>query len=139
MKQSEILYRLGKIVVEHAPLFIMPPPANACWVDGDKCPYGLPNGRFQDRPIQICHLGGCKKLVVVKEMADEYIESELADRTDVAIDAMIEKEQVDLSSELRVIAKEDVEEELEAKILELIADFLERNDHDKKIIRVNDI
>lgn len=114
---------------------------DTCWLDGNKCPYGFPNGRFQDRPTQICHLGdgGCEKLVAVKEMADEYNESELQERVDAAKDAMIEKGQVSLSSELRVIAEGEFVGELGEKILKLVADMIEDHDCDKKIIRVDDI
>ena len=37
---------------------------NTCWLDGGTCPYGIPNGKFEDRPRGDCHMnvGGCSKL-----------------------------------------------------------------------------
>ncbi len=55
----ELLLRSGETVVS----------SNACWLDHQPCPYGLPGGKFEDRPINFCFinenilgLGGCQKL-----------------------------------------------------------------------------
>jgi len=33
-----------------------------CWLDGDQCPYGHPNGMFTERPKSFCKYGGCSKI-----------------------------------------------------------------------------
>lgn len=94
------------------------PPEDACWVDGDKCPFGFPRGRFLDRPTSFCHLeeGGCKRLQVVGiELQCQESEKSLRSR--------IEKETVTLTSELTVIA-ENLAEGPEQEVLELAADII---------------
>ncbi|MBI2669624.1 MAG: hypothetical protein HYX20_00535 [Candidatus Yanofskybacteria bacterium] len=132
MDQNEILERLKSIVIEHEPP--PEPAADTCWVDSDRCPYGFPNGRFQDRPEQICHLGGCKRLTVVFEN-DGFIGNYVSD----ALACIVEKNQVDLSSELRVIAEDKLGDELKQQILKLAAEIIRDSKQDKKIVRVDDI
>jgi len=33
-----------------------------CWLDGDRCPYGHPNGMFTERPRSFCKYGACSKI-----------------------------------------------------------------------------
>ncbi len=34
----------------------------ACWLDGDQCPYGSPEGMFKNRPTTFCQYGVCRKI-----------------------------------------------------------------------------
>lgn len=147
MEQNKILERLKSIVTEYEPppepimlASVLPPPADACWVDGNRCPYGFPNGRFQDRPIHICHLGGCNRLNTLEEDVYNFWRSYSVNEIDDKLETKLEKEQVSLSSELRMIAEERFECGLpEIQILELAADIIDGKPYDKKIIRVDDI
>ncbi len=143
MKQDEILERLKDIITTHIPE-IMPPKVNTCWLDGNICPYGLPNGRFQDRPLQICHLGlgACPKLQtqedVFADLMGSYVEEEVKKR----INDTCQTNKITLSSELRVIAEQydDDDKSLEQQTLKLAADIIEGNSHlNTEIIRTEDI
>ena len=141
MEQEEILKRLGEIVTKHTPLLIAPASNTCtCWFDGDKCPYGFPNGRFRDRPEQICHLGngGCYRLTTLKENVDDFFGDSYEEQASEKLDNAVEKNKVSLSSELKVIAEECEDESPEQQMLELAADII-RNQHDKDILRIADI
>lgn len=104
------------------------------------CPYGFPNGKFQDRPEQICHLGagGCNRLITLEENLENFV-GDYEDYVDPKLDNAVNKNKVSLSSELEMIAKEQCEgESPEQQVLKLAANII-KEQYDKDIVRVNDI
>lgn len=79
------------------------PPPEACWLNGEKCPYGQPNGQFDQRPESFCHLGdnGCGKL-----------RGHLQDLRGFLMREVINQEAVSLAGELEEIV-EDTDSPLE--------------------------
>lgn len=142
MDQNELVKQLRSIVEKHARVSVPPPPTAAtCWLDGDNCPYGIPNGRFQDRPLQICHLreGGCQKLKYQEEVFVELLGDYVEDEVKRIIEETCETNKVTLSSELKVIAEDCDEESPEQQTLKLAADILEGQPYNTEIMRVDDI
>lgn len=130
---------LRDILKQHAPDKLYDIKQDACWLDHRACPYGLPNGRFQDRPQHFCHLGnhGCPRLGDLKETADVFMSNVLQGR----IEEAVEKESVTLASEVEVVAEDEkVTDALERATLLLAAKIISSHSHlNKKIIRVDDI
>lgn len=137
----ETIERLIQIIKQNAPeiLTIVVPPAT-CWLDGDRCPYGSPNGRFNDRPRSFCVVPtkpgtGCYKLLdfvcELDQMSNRHIESE----TEKQIDEWIDENNVTLSSELRTVADEQ-KEGVDKETLMLAAEIIEAIAPLHKIVRV---
>lgn len=136
MDQTELTRRLAEPI---EPRFIKPNP-KACWLDGDECPYGQPEGKFRYRPTNFCQVGVCMKL-------DDYV-SDFENMSGIYIERLVNKkliekldnEIVTLSSELRVIS-EEIKNEEKKKLLILTADLIEddENIENVRIIRETDI
>lgn len=114
-------------------------PKDACWFDGGTCPYGVPEGKFQLRPTQFCHLDthGCHKLLASKaefeisfgineegkvELGPEVIKQILEDE----VPKLVDKNCPELSGFLMDISLDGAENfsAAERKILELAAGIL---------------
>ena len=134
----DTLKRLLEIVqnAPQAPIYQNSTRPNACWVDGDKCPYGFPNGTFQDRPTTFCHFGsgGCKKLGSVKEA--ELINSLVNSLADDLVKKALERGRVSLSSEVDAVSEHL--ERLDGEVLRLARDIIEKSAYDRDIVRVED-
>ena len=78
--------------------------SDTCWLDKSRCPYGLPEGTFEKRPVT-CYPGGCKKLasVDIKEFCRTGIDDEVTEKVNNAFERMGRK----LSDEITVIAEEE--------------------------------
>ncbi|MDO8495817.1 MAG: hypothetical protein Q7S32_04915 [bacterium] len=79
----------------------------ACWLDGDTCPYGLPNGRFIDRPLWICntHKGGCPKLTTDHQAElTRLLEGPITIAARKLVETVFEDEERTLAAELKLIA-----------------------------------
>jgi hypothetical protein len=48
-----------------------------CWLDGNLCPYGYPNGMYNDRPTIFCKIGICARL------SDDVAVSLIPDRSHI--------------------------------------------------------
>lgn len=138
---------LKQLLVEHAPemLGVINAPSQvspqACWLDGDACPYGKPNGRFQDRPIMFCHLGesGCRRLDVFVADIDKFSSNYFENETEKRIAEAVEEESSSLALELSAIADE-VSDPLAQRTLKLAGKIIEEDpDLNRRIIRVEDI
>jgi|SRR3989344_8827815 len=79
------------------------PSDNACWINGEKCPYGDPGGRIDHAPIRWC--SNCQKLNdnswmienllsegAIKEIAEETItnsiEEEINEKTETLMEVL---------------------------------------------------
>lgn len=141
------LERLARIVKENQPKTLSATRIDAftsdtCWLDGDMCPYGRPNGKFINRPINFCIVPtgpgtGCSKLFdnvdELNQMTKGHIESEIEKR----IDEIVRERSVTLDSELRAAA--DELESVEKETLVLAADIIEKNKPHHLIVRFDDL
>lgn len=79
--------------------------------------------------------GGCKRLSGFAEFVEEFTGNFIKK----VLNKIVEKEQVSLSSELEVIAKDELNAKAEQEILKLAADIIKDGKRDRMIVRVNDI
>jgi len=108
-------------------------PENTCWVDGEKCPYGLPGGRFDQRPEQFCFVpfankSGCNKLRPLADVIEGMAGEIRLEAKTTEIEDSIEKEKVTLDSEVRVVADDGEFTDDEKKIVNLAADLIQRHE-----------
>jgi len=85
-----------------------------CWIDGEECPYGQPEGKFSHRPRWICHTNFdfcCPKI----------LESEFSE----FIDGIYFNLLPDVEKEARESILDDIKDQLEEKSKSL-ADLLEK-------------
>lgn len=150
MENSKFKEQLGKLVsLTDFPIIS----EDTCWFDGDKCPYGLPQGKFQLRPTQFCHLdtGGCHRLLASRaefennfgvneaeaewELRPEDIEQILADE----VPKLINKRGLVFSEVLGDISSDETESftAIERKVLEIAANILVGSGSDCKLITEN--
>ncbi len=128
---------LRAILAEYAPnmLHVL----NACWVNGDTCPYGNPNGRFEDRPKQFCHLGegGCpvfQEVIEDQDFCSDFVENRLLSQK---IDEIVTKKSLALAEEIEEAA--GYVEPLEGATLKFAAKIIESYPGvNKKILRAED-
>lgn len=141
---SEVVQELRKILAEHSPemLTVIQASPDACWIDGQKCPYGQPRGQFQHRPKIFCVIpigpgSGCTKLLdntgEFDQMGRSFIEGEVERR----IDSRVDEKEVTLDSELRAVA--DEVENVEKATLLLAAELVEKIRPHFKIVRTEDL
>lgn len=128
----DTLQRLIEIVKQNAPRVLIVPP-DTCWVDGNRCPYGSPNGKFEDRP-KFC--SSCQKILLIADDLRELTDDESA--LDMLKDTLVDDKGVTLDSELRAAA-DNALENAEKEVLILAADIIEEIMPDHKIVRADDI
>ena len=147
----DTLERLIEIVRQNAPEALKAPSnTRTCWLDGDECPYGRPDGKFIYRPVISCIIpikggNGCSKLFdntyALDQMRRAYIEGQTDEGIDKGvqerIDNWVSKEGVTLDSELRVVA--DELEGVDKVMLQLAADIIKEAKPDYRIARIDNL
>lgn len=115
-----------------------------CWLNGDKCPYGQPEGQFLLRPRQFCRPSNGKRPGSGCSVIDDNL-PELEDLiTGVILESIkekIEKATTKVSDELESLA-DQIENELLKKDLKLAARLLaeEKNNLcDREIVLLEDL
>ncbi|MDP3954523.1 MAG: hypothetical protein Q8Q06_03860 [bacterium] len=125
-------------------------PEDACWVDGEKCPFGFPRGRFDQRPISFCVApsaknSGCNKLLPLSEVIEDMVGEIKLETKTAEIENEIEKQKVTLESEVRAVADSGDFTEDEKKIVNLASDLIKRHelktfgDEKSYIVRVDNL
>lgn len=92
-KKEELILQLSEMLDQKL--------ESACWLDGERCPYGNPFGRFELRPIMFCKVpttlgNGCWKLTgdvssEIEKMASALTEEEVEKRVDEEIEKREDK------------------------------------------------
>ncbi len=123
-------------------LSLIDPPlsdATTCWVNGSQCPYGLPAGRFDQRPTAFCKIGVCHTLDQIEVDIEQLTGQSLEERVENGIEEAKKEKTVTLSSELKAQA-DFIEDQRHKGIVMLAADILEEDQNlNTKIIREDDI
>ncbi len=131
-EKSELLrQRIGVLAALAELTVIQEIQENTCWLDGGKCPYGSPGGKFELRPTQFCHLNvyGCQRLLAHKsEFEDDFgankktVEEILKEE----VPKLIDENGLELSEVLKDISSDDMGNlsDVEREVLELAADIL---------------
>lgn len=100
-----------------------------CWLDGDECPYGRPNGKFNDRPRIFCVIptdsgSGCDKLSDIIDDLDEIQDNWMKTEIERRMCQKFKENQTNLEGELRTMAHGLGK--VEKEILELAADIVKK-------------
>ena len=130
----DTLQKLVEIIKKNAPEVINIIRPDTCWLDGDRCPYGQPNGKFSNRPSSFCVMptgrgSGCQKLLDNIAEFDQMI-GDLEER--------VHEKKVTLDSELRAVADQELAD-VDKAILILAADIIKEIELDYKIVRTDDL
>lgn len=104
-----------------------------CWFDGENCPYGLPAGKFENRPLSDCHLntGGCRKLEFFKE--SDFL-THITDKTTSAeykrirngLDERREPVSEFLENQAKVLLEENEINDLESKLVLTVSNIFKK-------------
>jgi len=118
----------------------------ACWLDGEECPYGRPEGQLLKRPTVFCRpqsksRSGCLKLNDHCEELYELMNKSLCYAPKEEIYRKVEKAVTKVSSELGALA--DQATSCGAKeLLKIAAELIEKKDFglkDREIVLLEDL
>jgi hypothetical protein len=117
----------------------------ACWLDGDECPYGRPEGQFLLRPRHFCRPSGdesygCRKIDDNIEDLEDLLHSLITEEMENlrrAIKAELERATTRLSDQVRNLAN-GVDDSLVKGLIELVAEWIKENG-DGEIISPDDL
>ncbi len=103
-----------------------------CWLDGEECPYGRPEGQFLKRPRVDCKPRteksmGCLKLNENSEELDGLMREEVREGIEKEVFERIKKAVTKVSSELRALA-DRAEDSQEEEVLKLAAELIEKEE-----------
>lgn len=145
MSNNPDLVKLGQELIKAGIIKTVAP--DTCWLDGSCCPYGLPEGTFEKRPMA-CFMGknGCRKLKDHKSDLIQFSNLIIAEESERQLQEAFDKSGVTLSSEVAMLANDEYEiSDLEKIILITGAKIIEREEKsedrapiDSKIIRKKD-
>lgn len=104
----------------------------ACWLDGEECPYGKPEGQLLKRPKSFCkpkgkELTGCPKLNDNLGEIDELTSVSVYQELSGEIEEEIKKATTRVSSELRALA-DGAESDQVKGTLKLAAELIEKEE-----------
>ena len=138
----DTLQKLVEIIKKNAPEVPNIVRSDTCWLDGDRCPYGQPNGKFSNRPSSFCVMptgrgSGCQKLLDNVGEFDQMI-GDLEERIEKTIDERVREKRVTLDSELRAVADRELTDVDKATLI-LAADIIKEIELDYKIVRTDDL
>lgn len=117
----------------------------ACWLDGEECPYGRPEGQFLKRPTVSCvprtsEITGCLKLNEASDELEDLMDGSLLERLEKEVSEKVSKATTSVSSELGALADGAKDDQVK-KVLKLAAELIKEWDdvEDRKIVLLEDL
>jgi hypothetical protein len=146
MNSQELKERLLKMIEGEKAIILNNKPNNsngytrACWLDGEECPYGRPEGQFLYRPRHFCYPsreGGCRKIDDnLEELKDLFYPLIMEDLRRV-IEARLERATTRLSDQVKSLA-DGVNDSLIKGLIGLITEWIKENG-DGEIVLPDDL
>jgi hypothetical protein len=112
-------------------------PSRDCWLDGEECPYGRPEGKFIFRPMVFCKMPrgrstGCSKLVDERALIEDFCEEFIGKKLDELgglidpnkLEGDVAEQEMLLSDKIKELAEKLPDSERE--ILDQAAEILEK-------------
>lgn len=116
-----------------------------CWLDGEECPYGRPEGQFLKRPRVDCKPRteksmGCLKLNENSEELDGLMREDVREDIEKEVSEKVSKATTSVSNELSALA-DDVEDDQVKGTLKLAAELIKEGSgvEDRKIVLLTDL
>ncbi len=149
MDSQELARRLleiarGKKTAEAGPLDVTIT-ERACWLDGEECPYGRPEGQFLKRPRVDCkpktkRSMGCSKLSENSDELDDLMREDVRESIEEEVSEKVSKATTSVSNELSALA-DDAEGDQAKEVLKLAAELIKGGcgAEDRKIVLLTDL
>lgn len=134
MDKQTISERARKLVKSVGTDFALDP--SRCWLDGNTCPYGEPQGRLDMRPESWCTPSGCDRLRLAEGELYHIIGKE---QNAQDTDDYFSEHSVMFSSQLTAAAEHYPEDSPERSALELAADILMGTEYNERVLLERDI
>ena len=149
MDKQELTRRLLKIagmkqIVNRGPSISLI--ERTCWVDGEECPYGRPEGQFLKRPVRSCvprteNRTGCLKLNENLDDFEDLMREDVREDLERAVSEKVSKATTTVSSELRALA-DGAGDGQEKEVLKLTAELIREEEsglENRKIVLLEDL
>lgn len=125
---------------------VLPKPERTCWLDGEECPYGRPEGQFLKRPRVDCkpktkRSMGCSKLSENSDEFDDLMREDVRESIEEEVSEKVKKATTKVSRELRALADQTKNDKAK-EVLKLAAELIEEEDdglEDRKIVLLGDL
>ncbi len=117
----------------------------ACWLDGEECPYGRPEGQFLKRPGLDCkprtsEITGCLKLNENSDELEDMLSRAFLEGLEKDVSEKVKKATTSVSNELSALA-DDAEDNQAKEVLKLAAELIKGGCgvEDRKIVLLEDL
>ncbi len=124
-------------------------PERVCWLDGEECPYGNPEGQFLKRPLAFCKpnnpqgygTNGCLKLNEHSDELEGLLSKSLRDEMREGLSEKVRQAITKVSDELSAIAELAESDQIQ-KVLKLAAALIKGGEEglvDRDIVLLEDL
>jgi hypothetical protein len=120
-------------------------PSRTCWLDGEECPYGRPDGQFLKRPERSCvprtkNKTGCLKLNENSDALEDMLSEGFIEEAKEKVSEIINRATTSVSNELSALADEAEEGQVK-EVLKLAAELVKEGGgvKNRKIVLLEDL
>ena len=142
MDSQELTRRLLEIAKGSPGIIIT---ERTCWLDGEECPYGRPEGQFLKRPRADCKpktkkSAGCSKFNENSDEFDDLMREDVRKSIEKDVSEKVSKATTSVGNELSALA-DDAEDDQAKEVLKLAAELIKRGCgvEDRKIVLLKDL